>query len=175
MLYVSVSQIKPDKARKTRKNSLYFCLLIIIFNLVGLNSLLAQNIDRVNQKIAFDRQLISNPFSVEGIGGGTLAAADIVKTKSTATGYCDGFVARRPNHILTLSSFFEFLKIEVQSTTDATILIAGPGGVWCNDDFDNANPTIEGQWQPGTYKIWVGSYRQNINNNYRIKITDLRP
>jgi hypothetical protein len=110
-------------------------------------------------------------LTIKGISGGTMNAVEITKTENTATGYCDGFVHSQPNHILKLNSFFEFLKIEVQSPVDTTILIQGPGGVWCNDDSDNANPMIEGQWQPGVYKVWIGSYQANVNNNYRIRIT----
>jgi hypothetical protein len=43
-------------------------------------------------------------------------------------------------------------------------------GVWCNDDAGSANPIIEGQWQPGVYQVWVGSYQANSHNKYKIKI-----
>jgi hypothetical protein len=163
-----------DRSQKTFKNCLYLFILINTMAIwVGWHPVFGQNFH--HKQIALDRQLISNPFTVEGVGGGNVAASQIAKTQTTATGYCEGFVDRRPNHILTLNSFFEFLKIEVESIADTTILIQGPGGVWCNDDFNNANPTIEGQWQPGTYKIWIGSYHQNIDRDYRIKITDLSP
>ncbi len=121
--------------------------------------------------ITIDGRFISNPLDLEGISGGRLTAIEITNTENTATGYCDGFVARQPNHILKLNSFFNFLKLEVRSSADTTILIKGPGGIWCNDDSDDANPTIEGQWQPGIYQIWIGSYQANSNNNYRIRIT----
>ena len=70
-----------------------------------------------------------------------------------------------------LNSFFNFLKVEVASQADTTIIIQGPGGVWCNDDTDNVNPIIEGQWQPGIYRVWIGSYQADSNNDYQIKIT----
>ena len=122
-------------------------------------------------KIIVDDRFISRPLNVEGISGGTFTATEITKIENTPTGYCDGFVNRQPNHILKLNSFFNSLKLEVQSPADTTILIKGPGGIWCNDDSDNANPTIEGQWQPGIYQVWIGSYQANSNNNYRIRIT----
>jgi hypothetical protein len=121
--------------------------------------------------ITVDDRFISSPLDLEGISGGGLTAIEITNIENTATGYCDGFVDRQPNHILKLNSFFDFLKLEVQSSADTTILIKGPGGIWCNDDSTDANPTIEGQWQPGIYQIWIGSYRANSNNNYRIRIS----
>lgn len=122
-------------------------------------------------KIIEDDRFLSRPLDVEGISGGRFTATDITKIENTATGYCDGFVNRQPNHILKLNSFFNFLKLEVQSPADTTILIKGPGGVWCNDDSENANPIIEGQWQPGIYQVWIGSYQANSKDNYRIRIT----
>ncbi len=143
--------------------------LLFVGSIIGCNtSVLAQN--RV-EEITIDRKFISSPMTLEGISGGNSLAADVVRTENTATGYCDGFVHRQPNHIFRLNSFFDFLKVEVESAADTTIVIKGPGGVWCNDDAENANPIIEGQWQPGIYEVWIGSYQENVNNNYRIKIT----
>ncbi len=121
--------------------------------------------------IAIDQNIITQPLTIEGTSGGAITAREITNTEHTATGYCDGFASRQPNHILRLNSFFEFLRLEVESYADTTILIQGPGGVWCNDDSHNANPAIEGQWKPGAYRVWIGSYQANSNNNYRIKIT----
>jgi hypothetical protein len=54
-------------------------------------------------------------------------------------------------------------------------MIKGPGGIWCNDDTNDTNPVIEGQWQPGSYKIWIGSYQVDVFNDYLIKITGIKP
>jgi hypothetical protein len=146
----------------------YWLLLLGTILNLSMNSVLAQ--DAVN-KIAINRNLMTKPLTIKGISGGTITATEIIKTENTATGSCDGFARRQPNHVLQLDSFFKSLKIEVESTADTTILIRGPGGVWCNDDSENANPMIEGEWQPGVYQVWIGSYRANANNNYRLKIT----
>lgn len=140
----------------------------LIFNIFSTNSSQAQSLVK---NITINRQLASNPLTIEGISSGSIAARDVVKIEETVTGYCDGFVNHQPNYILTLTSFLNYLKIEVESPVDTTILVQGPGGVWCNDDSNNANPSIEGQWQPGQYKVWVGLYQNNSVNNYRIKIT----
>lgn len=125
---------------------------------------------QASKNLTIDRQMSNQPLTMEGISGGTISAQEITQTENTATGYCDGYVQPQPNHLLTLESFFEFLRLEVQSPVDTTILIKGPGGVWCNDDSGTANPMIEGQWQPGVYKIWIGSYRNNTSNDYQITI-----
>ena len=119
-----------------------------------------------------ESQFTPNPLILEGMSGGELKATEVVQTEETATGYCDGYVNRQPNHILVLQNFFEFLKIEVESNNDTTILVQGPGGVWCNDDAYNTNPVIEGEWQEGRYQIWIGSYEANSSKNYQIKISE---
>ena len=110
-------------------------------------------------------------LNVSGISGGTVKALEIAKTNNTPTGYCDGFVNPQPNHVFRIDTFFANLKLEIESSADTTILVKGAGGIWCNDDSGSANPMIEGQWQPGVYQIWVGSYRANSNDGYKIKIT----
>ena len=124
------------------------------------------------EKITLRDRLEPNLIYLEGMSGGEIEAEEVVDTEDTATGFCNGFIDRKPNHVLILKDFFEFLKIEVDSPTDTTIVVEGPGGVWCNDDSTNADPAMEGQWQAGKYKIWIGSYLEETRNYYRIKITD---
>ena len=127
---------------------------------------------QIATNITLDHKFAPNPLVLEGMSGGELKATEVVKTAETSTGYCDGYVNRQPNHVLVLEDFFEFLKIEVESNNDTTILVQGPGGVWCNDDSDTTNPVIEGEWQEGRYQIWIGSYKEDSTNNYQIKITE---
>ncbi|HEY9769745.1 MAG TPA: hypothetical protein V6C71_14840 [Coleofasciculaceae cyanobacterium] len=121
--------------------------------------------------IAINQNIISQPLIIKGTSGGTVRATEITQTENTATGYCNGYVRSQANHLLKLESFLEFMRLEVASPADTTILVKGPDGVWCNDDAGTANPMIEGQWQQGLYQVWVGSYQVNTSNNYQIKIT----
>ena len=122
-------------------------------------------------KITINQDLVAQPIVAAGTSGGNTPLQEIAGTENTATGYCDGYVRSQPNHTLELESFFEFLRLEVESSADTTILVKGSDGVWCNDDAGTANPVIEGQWQPGVYQVWVGSYQANAENDYQIKIT----
>jgi hypothetical protein len=112
-----------------------------------------------------------DPFIVRGMSGGPLPANKVVNRKETPTGPCTGFVDSKPDHILKLKSKFNYLKVVVESPEDTTLIISGPGGIWCNDDFDGKNPGILGEWLPGTYQIWVGSYQKNKSFPYTLKIT----
>ncbi len=124
-----------------------------------------------SNKIAINQNNMNQPLTIRGTSGGAIAAWEIAQTKNTPTGYCDGFARSQPNHIFKIDTFFDRLRLEVESSTDTTILVKGAGGVWCNDDAGSANPVIEGQWQPGVYRVWVGSYRADSSNSYKIKIT----
>ena len=152
-----------DRDSLWRKTS-WFWLAVILS--IKSCSVLAQA-----SKIAINQDVIAQPIVATGTSGGNTRLQEIARTENTATGYCDGYVRSQPNHTLELESFFEFLRLEVESSADTTILVKGSDGVWCNDDAGTANPVIEGQWQPGVYQVWVGSYQANAENDYQIKIT----
>lgn len=156
--------------------SLLKCNLIFrkFYWLLLLGAILNFNIDLAraqNSNININKNTIAQPLSIQGTSGGATTALEIAQTKNTPTGYCDGFTSQQPNHILKIDTFFDYLRLEVESSADTTVVVQGAGGIWCNDDAGSANPMIEGQWKPGVYKVWVGSYQADANDNYRIKIT----
>lgn len=112
-----------------------------------------------------------NIIVIRGISGGETAARNVSNRVDTPTGPCVGFVDREPDHVLTLTGFFNFLNIQVRSPADTTIIVSGPGGTWCNDDYQDKNPGIAGEWLEGQYQIWVGSYEKNQYHPYTIQIT----
>ena len=145
-------------------------LLMFLGLITGFNikTAFAQN----NNDIVINEYTIDKTLTVSGTSGGTIQALEIAQTKNTPTGYCDGFVNSQPNHIFQIDTFFENLKLEVESSADTTVLVKGDRGVWCNDDAETANPMIQGQWQPGIYQVWVGSYQPNSRDKYQLKITN---
>lgn len=148
------------------KKSCWLLLVGIITNFNN-NPVFAQN-----NKIAINKDSLNQTMVIRGTSEGAIAAREITQTENSPTGHCDGFASRQPNHILKIDTFFNYLRLEVESIADTTILVKGAGGTWCNDDAGTANPMIEGQWQPGIYQVWVGSYQANSSNNYQIKITN---
>lgn len=115
-----------------------------------------------------------DPLVVRGMSGGSIPARRVAGRAETATGPCTGFVDEEPDHTLQLTTRFDYLKLEVNSPEDTTLIINGPGGSWCNDEFDGENPGIVGEWLPGTYKIWIGSYHKNRYLPYTLEITEAR-
>lgn len=116
---------------------------------------------------------IGSSTTVRGISGGTLSAAQVAERAETATGSCVGFVDTQPDHVLVLTEAFNGLSLQVQSAEDTTLLVKGPGGSWCNDNYTSANPGIAGQWLPGTYAVWVGSQRSTGYFPYVIRIFEI--
>ena len=108
-----------------------------------------------------------------GVSGGSIPMNRLVSTSSTQTGPCVGFAERPPDHLMILSQFFDGLQVRVESTRDTTLAVVGPGGVWCNDDADDSiNPRISGQWLPGSYQIWVGSFARDRYFPYTLIIEE---
>ncbi len=126
----------------------------------------------------FENLTISPKFSpdptiVRGISGGSVPAKTIAGRADTSTGPCVGFMDENPDHSLVLTAFFNYLSVVVEAPEDTTMVVSGPGGTWCNDDYAGKNPGIAGQWLPGTYKIWIGSYDKTKYIPYIIKITEV--
>jgi hypothetical protein len=115
-----------------------------------------------------------DPQELRGVGGGAIAAATIAGRAETQTGACNGFVDTKPDHTVVLGAFFDYLSLQVESPQDTTLVIKGPGGVWCNDDHEGKDPGVSGEWLAGTYQVWIGSYDKSKYVPYILKITGAR-
>ena len=114
-----------------------------------------------------------DPTVLSGEGGGDRPAADVVNTRRTTTGPCLGYISSAPHEEVTLESEFSHLEMWVESELDTTLIIEGPGGVWCNDDSQGSqNPAISGEWLPGLYRVWIGAYRADEIPAYQLHISD---
>lgn len=135
----------------------------------------AQNIQpspvTIFENVTLAPNFAPDPTTVRGISGGPLTAMDIAGRAETITGPCNGFVDEQPDHTIELTQFFNYLSLQIQSTDDTTLIVRGPGGTWCNDDYFGKNPGIAGQWLSGTYQIWIGSYEENAYHPYVIRMT----
>lgn len=114
----------------------------------------------------------SQPETLRGISGGTEAASDLAGRSDTATGPCSGFVDQPPDHRIFLTQYFDFLSLQVQSSDDTTLVVRGPGGIWCNDNYSGKNPGMAGQWFSGVYEVWVGSPSENAFYPYVIRLSE---
>jgi hypothetical protein len=127
------------------------------------------------ENVTLSPNFAPDPLTVRGISGGSVVASELAGRTETSTGECVGYVDQQPDHTIVLTEFFEFLSLEVQSPENTTLVVRGPGGVWCNDRFSGQNPGIAGQWFSGTYQIWVGSNTSDTYHPYIIRISGSRP
>jgi hypothetical protein len=124
--------------------------------------------------VSIGQKFSPDPFTVRGMSGGSIPAREVAGRRETPTGSCTGYFDEEPGHTLELTSQFDYLKLQVDSPEDTTLIVRGPGGSWCNDDFDGKNPGMIGEWLPGTYNIWIGSYKKDAYLPYTLHITEVK-
>lgn len=124
------------------------------------------------EDIAIVPNFMPKVIVLRGISGGTVETQKTSGRKSTETGVCIGFIDKVPDHKMTLTKPFRYLKLQVKSSGDTIMLVRGPGGSWCSDDVSDRNPVISGDWLAGTYEVWVGSYEENNSFPYLLHITE---
>ncbi|NES25477.1 MAG: hypothetical protein F6K41_42920 [Symploca sp. SIO3E6] len=167
-----------------------FCLLLITI-LTQTPSVRSQ---AIFEDITIEPGFAPDPMQMKGISGGCTPAGPVVEQQNeqnlsdgcistednitgvaeTQTGPCVGFFDQQPDHVLELTTFFDYLSLKVQSPGDTTLAITGPGGTWCSDDSQDKNPVVAGQWLPGVYQVWVGSYEQNQYYPYIIQLSQVK-
>lgn len=70
-----------------------------------------------------------------------------------------GEIDNTPDHLLTLTRDFDFLRISVEAPGDITLLVEKPNGERvCSDDTQGVLPEVAGNYPAGQYKIWVGDW-----------------
>jgi hypothetical protein len=147
--------------------------LIVSVLVLGLQQGAAAQSKAFPQETWLNQGFGPNPVELSGNSGGQFSADRVIAQERTPTGLCLGYIDSLPNHVMTLEVFFDYLSVSVNSEEDTTLIVQGPGGIWCSDDVQGHNPAIAGQWQPGTYQIWVGSYVQEQSDDYTLLIESL--
>ena len=111
-----------------------------------------------------------DPHIERGVSVGQIQASQMTQRQD-----CAGYISAQPNRVLVLGAPFPKLRVMVASETDTVLVIRKPdGSYFCNDDTDPGvvmNPTVEEQFAPGTYSVWVGTYGQGETAPYVLGIT----
>jgi hypothetical protein len=110
-----------------------------------------------------------DPVTLDGQSGGQM---DVHNTAPQ----CRGWIASdRPDHVITVTQPFAYLRLEGVSSDDTTLVVQGPNGTLCDDDTaGNRNPRIESAMPAGTYNVWVGSYTEGHFSRYQLQVTERR-
>jgi len=110
-----------------------------------------------------------DPHVVSGISGGSVNASQHVNAQ------CRGWVSQRPDHIFMANGQFNPIRFVVRAGGDTTLVVANDHGrVWCDDDGgEGTNPMVNAAMPAGRYRVWIGSYQQGQNVNYRLGFSEL--
>ena len=85
---------------------------------------------------------------------------------------CAGMIDSTPDHTIKVTSALD-LQLSVDSTTDSTLVVVGPAGVFCDDDSGGQlDAAVVDSFRPGEYEIYVGQLGQA--GEYRLEISETR-
>lgn len=139
---------------KTRTAWLVFPIVLVISLPVMTDALAELPVLPIKPKFQPD------PLIVRGTSGG-------VKNSDC------GNIANTPNQIIQIAQPLPYLRLNVQSAGQPTLLIDGPGGHFCvlGDSYSGGQPEISGYWQAGRYSLYVGDRAQG-QHPYTLSISE---
>lgn len=113
--------------------------------------------------------------SLNGSTGGSTSLPAIVSNSDRHDKKCLGFGDPNPDHLLILQKPFSKLRLKVNSgKRETTIVIKGSdNSVRCGDNANSSNKGAsleDGDWQAGTYQVWVGAIEPGVRQNYRLTV-----
>ncbi|NEO70422.1 hypothetical protein [Moorena sp. SIO3H5] len=83
-----------------------------------------------------------------------------------------GMISTQPNHVINLNQDFTYLRFNLKSQGQPTLLIQEPNGTSCTqaDNLSGANIVKTGYWEQGSYSFYVGD-RNGEQHPYTLSIT----
>ena len=118
-------------------------------------------------------QTVAPGFGVLRLSGSAGGAVRAVRHGNTPDGFCTGWIDATPNHTLTLERDFASLTLAVTAPSDTTLIVLGPTGTRCSDDFgSDPNPRLSGRFPAGEYRIFVGSYDEAQRVRYTLEVRE---
>lgn len=107
----------------------------------------------------------TGPAQLTGSAGGTRKATEIGPG-------CDGVIAMRPDHVLTLRQDMELSVSARAADGDLVLLLEHDSGkVLCNDDAQGANPAIRETMDAGTWNVYVGTFAPSSYPEYVLRVS----
>ena len=153
-----------------RKHRLNWNHLLLTFAVFGTVPVLAQPANFGTLTLGSN-----NSGTLSGSTGGSASLPAIVSNSDRHDKKCLGFGDPNPDHLLILQKPFSKLKLKVNSgNRETTIVIKGPdSSVRCGDNANSPNQGAsleDGDWQAGTYQVWVGAIQPGVRTNYRLSV-----
>ena len=102
--------------------------------------------------------------TIPGVAGGPIRG-------STLDARCRGYLPVAPQFSLRLTSP-QRVRLTTLGSNDLTMALREPSGeVHCDDDGgEGSNPLLDVTLAPGVYPVWIGTYRQNANVDFRLDV-----
>jgi hypothetical protein len=74
-------------------------------------------------------------------------------------GSCVGLIGDQPDLRVDIAEagVYAFMATP-EEAGDLTLVVAGPSGVWCGDDFAGENPGLFLELEPGRYGVYIGNW-----------------
>ena len=82
---------------------------------------------------------------------------------------CTGHVPELPSLTLDVRVAGSY-AMAVRSEGDTTLVVVGPGGPFCNDDFHGSNPLLTETLSVGQYQVYVGSYSRMLSHPFEFLV-----
>lgn len=119
--------------------------------------------------------LSAGETEVQGVTGGSLSFLQLA-ARDRHRKLCLGYGHRDPDYVLELTAAYPQLSVAIDSSgEDTTLLIQGPRGIDCNDNYrrdDRDAAVTDENWPAGTYRIWVGAFNQGEQLDYVLRVFD---
>lgn len=137
---------------------------------IALPGLLVQ--PAIAQAPASPTRLFADGSQVQGTITGDYSLTQLA-SRDRRRKLCLGYGSQEPSHLLELESDQGRLQLRVESDSDTTLLIQGPNGINCNDNYTRHHrdaAITQRIWPAGLYRIWVGSFDRGDRVNYRLRV-----
>ena len=118
--------------------------------------------------------LTAGEAEVQGVTGGQLSFLELA-ARDRRRKLCLGYGRQNPDYILELTAQQPRLRIAVESGGDTTLLVQGPEGIDCNDNYrrEHRDAAVTAENLPaGTYRIWVGAFNRGDELGYTLRVFD---
>ncbi|MCA9562678.1 MAG: hypothetical protein KC561_04270 [Myxococcales bacterium] len=116
------------------------------------------------------------PGDRQTLDGETLAREDAM---ARFGGDCVGQIPGAPSHWVHIPTAMQVgIEATPETGEDLTLVVDGPSGTFCNDDFSGTDPGLSMTLEPGTYEVYVGQlFDWGYPVRYHLTVTnaDLTP
>lgn len=113
---------------------------------------------------------LPDPFIVSAVGGGPVDSASLGLPEG-----CLGFVSEAATAAFTYSEAPSGFRIFFLGDADSTLIVEAPdGSTSCSDDAFGLDPAVEFmQPQPGTYRVWIGTFGADSVSSGYLMLTEI--